>query len=1014
MHPYELGLDIGPNSIGWCLVDEANQKIHAAGVRVFPEGVDRDQQGGEKSKSASRRTARGMRRQIARRARRKRALRDLLSSAGLLPQSPVELDELLGTNPYQLRARALDHKLTLFEIGRVVLHLNQRRGFLSNRKTDKARDSDTKGMLAEISSLAALIQERGCRTLGEYLATLDQGFSHTRAEPEHRVRHRHTRRDMYCEEFKAIWNAQQRHYPELLNQELKDRVSQIIFFQRKMYWPKSVVGACELEPKLKRCARADRLAQKFRILQEINNLRLYDRSTAVERRLSPDERSTLLAYLCHAKVRTFEQIRKKLGFSEGVRFNLEGPERDKLKGHETDTILSSTKSIGKRWTEFSDQDKNQIVDVLIEEDDEVEAMRRLTAQCGLTMDEAQKALAVNLPDGYASFSRTAIERLLPHLERGLLLMADDPSNSALHAAGYLRPDERQINVRDSLPPSPNVTNPIVRQALVEVRKLVNAIIREYRKPRGIRVELAREAKKSFQERRQLRFDLADRRKLREAAAEEIEKHGAKATRSTVDRFLLWKEQNGLCIYSGRCISLAQLLNGEANADHILPRWRSLDDSLANQVVCFRDENDTKGDRTPCEWLEATNPEKYAQVLRRAEVLPYNKQRKFIQKDIVLDDFVSRQLTDTAYISRLVTQYLNCLGAPIVMPRGQMTAELRHVWGLNTILDPDGGGKKNRADHRHHAVDALVLALTDRKRLHALANDRGRDVKPPWEGFRDQATETIKGIHVSHRALRGIRGALHEDTFYGKTDKQDGAGAPAGGVNRPWSKGWIEEENTYVRRKFVAELTNTKQLAKIRDEAIRHALIDHIRRHGVEVGSATVIPKSVWAVTPRMPSGVPIHKVRMIEQGDTFRRVSNRRSYQFVKPGSNHHIVYSAIGEGADERWTAKVVPMWDATLRARQGFRVVEASDQQEGRFVFSLSIGEAFQIDSETGEALLCIVQKMRQDDGRINYRLHTDARPSAEAIKENLTLSPEKMKKRNSRKVVVDLLGRIRRAKD
>lgn len=152
------------------------------------------------------------------------------------------------------------------------------------------------------------------------------------------------------------------------------------------------------------------------------------------------------------------------------------------------------------------------------------------------------------------------------------------------------------------------------------------------------------------------------------------------------------------------------------------------------------------------------------MLRVAKRLPYGKQRKFQQKEVELDHFVERQLRDTAYINRLVTQYLRCLGVTIVCPRGQMTAELRHWWGLNTILDPEGRGKKNRADHRHHAIDAIIITLTDSKRLHALANARGRNMPTPWVGFRQNAERAVLGINVSHRSVRRLHGALHEATI----------------------------------------------------------------------------------------------------------------------------------------------------------------------------------------------------------------------------------------------------------
>ena len=405
-------------------------------------------------------------------------------------------------------------------------------------------------------------------------------------------------------------------------------------------------------------------------------------------------------------------------------------------------------------------------------------------------------------------------------------------------------------------------------------------------------------------------------------------------------------------------------------------------------------NAEKGDRTPREWLEGSEPEKWERLLQVIRGLPYNKQRKFQQKDVELDEFVERQLRDTAYISRCVTQYLRCLGATVACPRGQMTADLRHWWGLNTILDLQGRGEKNRA----------------------LANARGENMPVPWEGFRDGVDHCIGEIIISHRSRRRLSGSLHEATIYGRTQKfQDEEEVPDERA-RPWAREWIEREGTYVRRKPVSELTNTKHLAKIRDRTIRGILRQHLRDRGVDPDEAGKIPSDLLKGdnAPRMPSGVPIKRVRMLEESSTFRRVSPRRPTQYVKPGSNHHIVYRVVGEGADAKWTAEVVPMWDAARRVRSGRPLVDRSDVGDARFLMSLSIGEMFEIDGDNGTRLLCVVRKVRQDDKRLNFKLHTDARQSGEIEKDNLCLSQSGMQIHNARKVIVDPLGRIRWAND
>jgi len=1041
-----LGLDIGPNSIGWGLVDEEGHQVLAAGVRVFPEGVDRDQQGGEKSKCQTRRDARGIRRQIRRRAGRRRLLRQVLSEAGLLPADSNELNQLLAVDPYLLRRRAVEEKLELHELGRVFLHLGQRRGFLSNRKADKS-DSKSKGIKAEISKLAAAIEQAGCATLGSYFAKLKDSFDPCRQTDGPHIRRRHTKRSMYEEEFEKIWAKQSEYYPHLLTDALKfgrqgkqsfpkkpehcgkfsDPLTEygiygLMFFQRKMYWPKSVVGRCELEPKEKRCPRAARIAQRFRILQEVNNLRLLDRATRVERPLDSAEREKVLKLLLGSKEAGFDKIRKALNLPETVRFNFEQGGRKKLAGHLPDYTLGGKNCLGKRWKELTEEIKDRVVDILIEEDQESDAVRRLVNECGLTEDEARRAAAVNLPEGHLSFSRRAIEKLLPHLERGLFLMGNDASDSAIHAAGYLRPDQRVVNQRRFLPPAPTLTNPIVRQALVEVRKTVNALLRELVYKPGhrltvIRVELAREAKKSFAEREQLRFEIAEREKTREEAREWIQTFNPqiKPTRATINRYLLWKEQDEFCPYCDGKISPEQLFSGEADVDHILPRWRSLDDSMTNQVVAHRRCNQEKGDRTPREWLEVSDPERYERVMQFAERhLSYGKQRKFAQKDIKLDHFVNRQLNDTAYISRCVAQYLQCLGAKIVCTRGDMTADVRYWWGLNSILQDDSSDRKKRDDHRHHAIDAIVVALTDSKRLFALANARGENMPPPWKGFREEVERLIRDINVSHRAQLRLHGALHEDTFYGATQKCRTA-EPIALQDRPWAKNWIEDEGAYVRRKSLDKLEKTQDLDKIRDLAIREILRQHLRNQGIDPDKPGKISKGALTGvnTPRMPSGVPIRKVRMIERSETFCPVSPRRYYQYVKPGNNHHIVYRAVtSKDGRQKWTAEVVTMWEAARRAKAGLPLIDRSDRGNAKFVMSLSIGESFLIDSPGGGRLLCVVRKIDQRSKRVSYKLHTDARKATEIDKDNLSLGVAQMQARNAQKVLVDPLGRLRRA--
>ena len=207
---------------------------------------------------------------------------------------------------------------------------------------------------------------------------------------------------------------------------------------------------------------------------------------------------------------------------------------------------------------------------------------------------------------------------------------------------------------------------------------------------------------------------------------------------------------------------------------------------------------------------------------RAGKMPYSKYRRFIQKELELDKFIARQLTDTGYITRATAEYLRCLfeqDHEMLVLKGQLTSELRWQWGLETVLQelPDSPGwqdekagrlrpgKKNRADHRHHAIDAVVIALTSCSRLQQLsrivktggARSHGEILEDPWPNFRETVKQAVQRINVSHRVERKVRGALHEETRYGPTKK----------------------EGKWVVRKKLVDLSLT-EIERIRDETVR--------------------------------------------------------------------------------------------------------------------------------------------------------------------------------------------------
>jgi len=1069
-----LGIDLGPNSVGWALVDddadspESNPLIDL-GVRVFPEGVDKYGTSKEVSRNESRRVARGMRRQTKRRTRRRDQLQAALIETGLWPEDAEHQEVLLGTDPYELRAKSLHEKLDPHEIGRVLLHLSRRRGFKSNRKKDRG-DKEVTGILKEMEDNELEREESGAATIGEWLNEKKQDLDHADRQENDQVRGRHLQRSQ--DEFDAIWDAQKKHHGKLLSDELRYGdvgekqdyplkpqrrkkkktalqmfgIHGLIFFQRNMYWPKSAVGQCELLPKQKRCDKADRRAQRFRLLQEVNNLRLI--TPQEERELTPAERSFLLEKLSSKKEMTFVSILNELNklpdFPSGdVQINLQKGKRKGMQGIEIDALLAHKDVMGPKWYDRPEEEKNEIVRALIDfQFDENAFIREAMGRWGFSMKEAEKLLSVPIPSGHFQLSLEAIERLLPHMEKGLLYMTDDSRPSALKEAGFLRPDEIRKRLFGRLPnefewrqsPIADVPNPIVRRTLVELRKVVNAVIRKHGKIDAVHVEMARDMspqpkkgtpgyKRYVEKITQMREWEAENTQAKEMLIEER----IAPSRDNCIRYRLWLQQEKKCIYSGDSISFAQLFGeGEIDVDHILPRSRTLDNSQNNRVVCFRTRadglgNQEKGNLTPYEWLADSRPDDYEAVCQRARKLPYPKAKRFFQKEVNLDDFVERQLNDTRYITKVAAEFLQCLfndeqrkSGAVLGIKGQQTAELRWQWGLGEILQslPDspawqakndlGGGEKNRADHRHHAIDAVVIALTNRSRLAKLsklmakggAKKHGEILEDPWPTFRNDVVEKIKAVNVSHRVERKVRGALHEETLYGPTKK----------------------ENEWVSRKPVEGL-KANEIERIRDKTIRKIVIKRLQEAGVEFGRGKKpnAKQMQTALTDlRMKSGVPIKKVRITKIDQTIQPIREGKPGEtYVKPGSTHHLCIFEWEENDKVKKDAVFVTMLEAMNRLKKGETVIQRvhPTRPEARFIMSLSSREMVE-GNWGGEKRLLVYKTAASTTQNMVFVEHTDARKSGEQTKYNVV--PSTLDVRDVRKVTVDPLGCVRTAND
>ncbi len=1028
-----LGLDLGTSSLGWTLLNAKDGHpvgIHSIGVRVFDEGLEGLQKDGRgASRNVSRRNARMVRRGIERRARRQTKLAHIIQMASLFPEGNLsesqarheilkEMDKNLQS-PYVLRARALDEKLSPLEFGRALYHLGQRRGFSSNRKTKPKNDEDLGTVKKGISELEEHMHGIGARTLGEYFSKINPH--------EERIRERYTSRKMYEDEFKQIWNSQKTYHPQLTD-DLKKRVADAIFKQRPLKSQKDLVGDCELEQGRKRAPIAIIPAQCFRYLQTLNNL-LVD-----GRELTGDERTKLINALENEGDLTFPKARKILGLPRTSSFNLERGGETRVIGNRTASKLREI--FGERWEKISEEDRDKIVEDMRSIVKEETLKRRAIKVWGLNDARAEKLSEITLEDRYCAFSRQAINKLLPLLKDGMALQT---SIKKLYPERFSREGEPL----DVLPPVKSelfteLRNPLVERSLTELRKVVNALAAQYGKPDIVRIELARELRQSADQRESSWKRMRANEKERKKAAEKVLREAkiTKPSRDDVLKVLLAEECGWRCPYTGKAMSMETLFGDHPQFDieHIIPFDRSLDDSYMNKTLCHAEENRRiKQGKTPYEayskspgWDEIVGRvKKFIGDARDEKFRRFMLDEKGMEEFI--NDFTSRQLNDTRYAAKKAKEYLGLLYGgvndngidhsnrlKIQATTGQITAYLRSLWGLNTILG-DGPGK-SRDDHRHHAVDALTIALTEPLTVTMLNNAaknarrekrrRFAKIDSPWVKFLEDAREAVSKVVVSPLISRRVRGKLHAETFY-STQGVDEKGKPVVHVRKPLSALTSSDIENIVDKKVQSIIK--ERIEELGGGEPKKLFSD--KKHNNHPFFETAAGKRY------------IRRVRVRQNLTTFTVGKDHRA-RHVATESNHHMeIIGVLDEcGQIKKWEGQVVSLPEAYRRLKAKEPVIKKDHGSGKKFLFSLSNGEVVELDENEERRVQYVVRTITafKVNGKLYHQVKlsplNDARKLEDIQKDKKLIGAlvEPLRKLNCRKVVITPLGEVRYAND
>jgi CRISPR-associated endonuclease Csn1 len=814
--------------------------------------------------------------------------------------------------------------------------------------------SDLNGNVNNSSGFLGAISDRSKelyfnkQTVGQYL------MEQLEQNPHARLKNQVFYRQDYLDEFNTLWETQSKFHSEL-TPELKSEIRDvIIFFQRRLKSQKGLISFCEFESKqievevdgkkklktigMKVCPKSSPLFQEFKIWQILNNIQVNDKASHAKRFLEQEEKEILFAEL---------SVRDKLTKADALKLLFKNHKEldlnyKDIEGNKTQTALFNAYNdiielSGHEKIDFSKSSANEIINSVTEvfvalgvnteilhfdssvagdkfdkqpmyqlwhllysfEGDnsntgQDKLIETLSTRYGFEKEYAKRMASVSFQPDYGSLSTKAIRKILPYLKEG-----NEYSVACVHA-GYNHSkssltkeelDKKELKNSLDILPKNSLRNPVVEKILNQMINVVNAVSESYGKPDEIRIELARELKKSAKEREELTTAINQTTTEHEKYRQELQqKFGlSHVSRNDIVRYKLYLELEPFgfkTLYSQTYISPDKLFSGDFDIEHIIPQSRLFDDSFSNKTLETRSENLEKGNDTAIEFIEKKyGKEGLADYIARIEGLFKNnsaKQGKLkklkMKGEDIPDDFINRDLRDTQYIAKKAKSILEEFVRDVVSTTGSITDRLREDWQLinvmqelnwnkydklgltDTIIGRDGQeiprikDWTKRNDHRHHAMDALTIAFTKRSHIQYLNNlnarsdkagsiygieqkelyrdDKGKlKFKPPMplDEFRAEAKKQLENTLISIKAKNKVT------TININTSKKKG------GTNKKKQltpRGQLHLETVYgsmlqpvIKEEKVGGNFNEAMIAKVTKPIYREALLKRLLENG---------------------------------------------------------------------------------------------------------------------------------------------------------------------------------------
>ncbi len=737
---------------------------------------------------------------------------------------------------YSWRVKAISDKIELEELAIVLQEIN-------------GQINSASGYLGNISDRSKEL-DFNHQTVGQYqMAQLDKN-------PNYSLKNQVFYRQDYLNEFETIWETQAKFHKELTSELKKDIRDVVIFYQRPLKSQKGLISFCEFESRKvefdidgkkkvkivgnRVCPKSSPLFQEFKIWQILNNVQVSGEGVK-KRFLLQEEKEKLFEELNYKeKLSKAEALKILFGNQKDLNMNYNSLDGNHTQAELFKAYQTIIETSGHGDFDFSKMSSSKAVETVSEvfqglgyntdilhfdsslEGQAVEQqpmymlwhllysfegdntplgneklIKNLEQQYGFDKDAARVLSNVVFQPDYGSLCAKAIRKILPHLRDGLDYSVACEYAGYRHSKSSLTKEEienKPLKDKLDLLPRNSLRNPVVEKILNQMVNVVNAVVDEYGKPDEVRIELARELKKSAKEREEMTKSINETTRLHEAYVKKLQGEPfflEHVSRNDIIRYKLYLElkDNGFkTLYSSTYIPQEKLFSKEFDIEHIIPQAKLFDDSFSNKTLEVRQINLEKSDATAYDFVlgkygaeEAQKYKNRVEKLFNDKVISKTKRDKLLMKESEIPSgFINRDLRDSQYIAKKAREILEEMVRYVVSTTGSVTDRLRDDWQLVNVMQELNWDKYNRLglteviegrdgqhirritdwtkrnDHRHHAMDALTIAFTKHSFIQYLNNLNAR-VQKSAEEWIDLDMVELNDLNAEQRssAMYGI-------------------------------------------------------------------------------------------------------------------------------------------------------------------------------------------------------------------------------------------------------------------